>query len=140
MGSRPLRTRIPHKPLMFIAVIAHTDRDGCVPCWRALLERHLSTAELLDRLCPGRGSRCYCSLFECHAELANHRTPIDWLLRRYSHLSADQHLACMPQCVSGRRAIRFKPDGRGVSLHGWRGTVWQSAAVEPKPLSGLSAG
>ena len=34
----------------------------------------------------------------------------------------------------------MKPDGRGVSLNGWRGTVWQSAAVEPKPLSGLSAG
>src|SRR4051794_29959181 len=46
----------------------------------------------------------------------------------------------MPRSASVRIAIRLKPDGRGVTLQGWRGRVWQSAAVEPKPLSGLAAG
>ena len=49
--------------VVFYAVISHPHRDS------SLLERHLPTAELLDRLCPGRGPRCYCSLFEGHAEL-----------------------------------------------------------------------
>ena len=47
--------------------------------------------------------------------------------------------AC-PGAPAAAGAIRLKPDGRGVAVHDRRGTVWQSATVEPKPLSGLAAG
>jgi hypothetical protein len=52
------------------------DRGGGARSCRALLKSHLSAAELLDRLCPSRGPRCHCSVFEGHAELLDRWLPV----------------------------------------------------------------
>ena len=77
MGSRPLRSPSPHKPLMLIAVTALAGRVAGIHSCRSLLECHLPAAELFHRPRPGSGP-CFPRLcFERDADLANHRTPID---------------------------------------------------------------
>jgi hypothetical protein len=71
----------------------------------------------------------------------DHQTPIDWLRRRHSDLSADQFLALMLRRAAGREAVQWARDCRRVGVrHDWQGNVRQSAAVEFKPPSGLAAG
>ena len=57
MGSRGLRSPRPHERLMLIAVIALAGHTGGIHCCRSLLERHLPTAEPLDRPRPRCGPR-----------------------------------------------------------------------------------
>src|SRR3979490_109103 len=83
----------------------------------ALLESHLSVAELLDRLCPGRGPRCYCSLFEGHAELLDRWQPICNILVLQSRLCAVELLDCIWQYASLARLITNRRATCGQAEH-----------------------
>src|SRR3977135_2595867 len=83
---------------------------GACSC-RALLESHLCVAELLDRLCPGRGPRCYCSLFEGHAELLDRWQTICNIRVLQSRLCAVELLDCIWQYASSSLLPRLKVGG-----------------------------